>query len=396
LKRWIAVALAVVLSAGVVATVRVMAQSSEDDTRVLVRFKKGITRAERDEAVSEKKAEKAGEIYADSDVWVVSSKEGKKDKKLAADFAKDKRVVYAEPDIELHLTLANPNDALFTEEYSHQRINSLAGWTLYPGVYSSSGGPTIAVVDTGIDTNHPDLVGHIDTAKSRCFGFLCVLTGYEDDNGHGTHTAGTAGAAANNGVGIAGVAFNTKIMALKVCNAAGTCSTSDVASAVNYARTNGAKVVSMSLGGGGTATLQTAVTNAWNAGLVLVAAAGNDGNATLNYPAAYQEVISVAATDASDRRASFSNANGDVELAAPGVSVVAPYNDGGYRYLSGTSMATPHVAGLAALLFGQHPTWTNAAVRNQMDQCSDDLGALGRDTSFGFGRINLGRALGVC
>jgi thermitase len=224
-----------------------------------------------------------------------------------------------------------------------------------------------------------------------------VFTGYEDDNGHGTHTAGTAGAAANNGVGIAGVAYNTKIMALKVCNAAGTCSTSDVASAVNYARMNGAKVISMSLGSSGnSATLQTAVANAWNAGLVLVASAGNNGNSTLNYPAAYSQVISVAATDAADRKASFSNTNADVELAAPGVSVLAPYNNGGYRYLSGTSMSAPHVAGLAALLFGQHPTWTNAAVRNQMDQCSDDLGAGGRDTSFGFGRINLGRALGVC
>jgi subtilisin family serine protease len=167
-------------------------------------------------------------------------------------------------------------------------------------------------------------------------------------------------------------------------------------SGINWARTHGAKVVSMSLGGGGTATLQTAVANAYNAGLVLVAAAGNDGNSNINYPAGYAQVISVAATDANDAHASFSNTNSDVEVAAPGVSVLSSYNDGGYTYLSGTSMATPHVAGLAALLFGQHPTWTNAAVRNQIDQCSDDLGAAGKDTSFGFGRINLGRALGTC
>jgi subtilisin family serine protease len=107
-------------------------------------------------------------------------------------------------------------------------------------------------------------------------------------------------------------------------------------------------------------------------------------------------VISVAATDANDNRASFSTFNADVEIAAPGVSVLATYNDGGYRAISGTSMSTPHVSGLAALLRGQNPTWTNTQVRNRMNACSDDLGAAGRDDSFGNGRINLGRALGSC
>jgi thermitase len=277
-----------------------------------------------------------------------------------------------------------------------QRINAVAGWTSYPGAYTNSGGPTIAVIDTGIDRNHPDLAGKIDTANSRCFGLLCFLTGYEDDNGHGSHTAGTAAALTNNAIGVAGVAVNSRLMIIKVCNAAGTCQTSDIVSGINWASSHGAKIVSMSLGGGGTATLQTAVANAYNNGVTLVAAAGNDGNTAINYPAGYAQVVSVAATDASDAHASFSNANADVELAAPGVNVLSTYSGDGYTTLSGTSMSTPHVAGLAALLKGQNPSWSPAQIRARMNACSDDLGAAGRDDVFGNGRINLGRALGTC
>jgi thermitase len=150
------------------------------------------------------------------------------------------------------------------------------------------------------------------------------------------------------------------------------------------------------LGGGGTSTLQTAVANAYNNGVTLVAAAGNDGNTAINYPAGYAQVVSVAATDSSDAHASFSNANADVELAAPGVDVLSTYSGDGYTTLSGTSMSTPHVAGLAALLKGQNPSWTPAQIRARMNACSDDLGAPGWDSTFGNGRINLGRALGTC
>jgi subtilisin family serine protease len=125
-----------------------------------------------------------------------------------------------------------------------------------------------------------------------------------------------------------------------------------------------------------------------------VAAAGNDGDATHNYPAAYSEVVSVAATDNRDARASFSNANADVEVAAPGVNVLSSYNssDTSYTTLSGTSMATPHVSGVAAVIFGRNPAQTAAQVRTKLDASVDDLGAAGRDTSFGFGRVNLVKA----
>ncbi len=395
MRRWTVLALAGTLLVAAVVAAPTTAKQGDEDARVLVKFKKDVKQEDREQAVKDKKAKKVDEVYGD-DVWVVESEEGKKDKDLANDFANDSKVVYAEPDVQLHISVANPSDARFGEQYALQRVNAVAGWTSYPGVYTSSGGPTIAVIDTGIDRNHPDLVGKIDTANSRCFGLLCFLTGYEDDNGHGSHTAGTAAASTNNAIGVAGVAINSRLMILKACNAAGTCNTSDTAGAVNWASSHGAKVISMSFGGGGTTTMQTAVANAYTNGVTLVAAAGNDGNATLNYPAAYSQVVSVAATDANDARASFSNANADVELAAPGVNVLSTYSGDGYRTISGTSMSTPHVAGLAALLKGQLTSRTPAQIRARMNACSDDLGAPGRDDGFGNGRINLGRALGSC
>jgi subtilisin family serine protease len=155
-------------------------------------------------------------------------------------------------------------------------------------------------------------------------------------------------------------------------------------------------VISMSLGGGASSTLQSAVNYAWQNGgangSVLVAAAGNDGDATLNYPAAYPNVVSVAATDNRDQRASFSNANSDVEVAAPGVNVLSSYNDGGYRTLSGTSMATPHASGTTAIIWDKYPTATAAQIVAKLDAATDDLGPAGRDTSYGFGRVNLLKA----
>lgn len=396
MKRWTVLALAgTLLVAAVISAPTRAAKPDGEDARVLVKFKKDVKQADRDKAVKDKEAKKVDEVYGD-DVWVVESEEGKKDKDLANDFRRDPKVVYAEPDVDLHISVTAPNDPSFGQQYAMQRINAVAGWTSYPGAYVSSGGPTIAVIDTGIDRNHPDLASKLDTVNSRCFGTLCFLTGYEDDHGHGTHTAGTAAAATNNAVGVAGVAVNSRIMALKACDVIGTCNTSSAASAINWAVSRGAKVISMSFGGGSTTTMQNAVASAYNAGVTLVAAAGNDGNSTLNYPAAYAQVVSVAATDSADNRASFSNMNNDVEIAAPGVGVLSTVSGDTYTTMSGTSMSTPHVAGLAALLKGQNPAWTPAQIRARMNSCSDDLGSPGWDSSYGNGRINLGRALGSC
>jgi thermitase len=207
-----------------------------------------------------------------------------------------------------------------------------------------------------------------------------------DDNMHGTHVAGTISARANNDVGVAGVDPGAGFAICKALRtAAGTGLTSDVANCINWTHTSGAKVISMSLGGGESTTLRNAVLNAWKGGAangsVLIAAAGNDGDATLNYPAAYAEVVSVAATDHNDARVSFSSVNPDVEIAPPGVSVLSTIPGGQYARLPGTSMATPHVSGVAGVLWQLFPGDTAAGIRGRLSAAVDDKGAPGRDSS---------------
>jgi thermitase len=332
---------------------------------------------------------------------------------VASRLNKSSVVNYAEPNQILRAT-AVPNDPRFSELYGLNNtgqtggtpdadIDAPEGWDAAAlGAFPNSGGPKVGIVDTGILATHEDLAGKVaGCAQSR--GVLPILAGSiqvgscADDNGHGTHTSGTITANANNGKGVAGVAFNSPLVVCKALGGPlGQGSTSDVANCITWVKDQGAKVISMSLGGGDSTTLHNAVNYAWSGGgangAVVIAAAGNDGDSTVNYPAGYAEAVSVAATDNRDARASFSNANSDVEIAGPGVNVLSSYNDGGYRTLSGTSMATPHVAGVAAIIWGRNAAATASTIRSKLDAAVDDLGPAGRDTSFGFGRVNLQKA----
>ncbi|HYH59434.1 MAG TPA: S8 family serine peptidase [Thermoleophilaceae bacterium] len=312
-------------------------------------------------------------------------------------------VRYAEVNKILHTT-AVPNDPRFGEMYGLDRIDAPEGWDLAGlGTFPTAGGVKVGIVDTGIQANHPDLVGKtVDCAQSRgtlIFAGQIREGSCADDNDHGTHVAGTIAANTNNGIGVAGVAFNAR---LSICRALGgplgTGATSDVANCINWLATKGVKVISMSLGGGASSTLQTAVRNAWKnggaTGAVVIAAAGNDGNSAVNYPAGYAEVVSVAATDEADARASYSNANADVEISAPGSNVLSTVRGGGYAEISGTSMATPHVSGVTAVLWQLNPGATAATIRSRLTAAVNDLGPAGRDPQFGFGRVNLCRAAG--
>jgi thermitase len=318
-------------------------------------------------------------------------------------------VHYAEPNFILR-TQATPNDPLYSQLYGLHNtgqtggtndadIDAPEGWDAAGlGAFPATGGPKIGIVDTGIDQTHPDLSGKTVNCADSTGGLLIEGT-CVDDNMHGTHVAGTISARTNNGVGVAGTTPNASFAICKALRtAAGTGLTSDVANCINWTHTRGAKVISMSLGGGESTTLRNAVVNAWKGGAangsVLIAAAGNDGDATLNYPAAYAEVVSVAATDHNDARASFSNANSDVEIAAPGVNVLSTIPGGQYARLSGTSMATPHVSGVAGVLWQRFPGDTAAGIRGRLTAAVDDKGAAGRDSSFGFGRVNLCKAAG--
>jgi subtilisin family serine protease len=318
-------------------------------------------------------------------------------------------VTYAEPNFILKAT-ATPNDPLFSQLYGLHNtgqtggrndadIDAPEGWDAAGlGTFPATGGVKIGIVDTGIDQTHPDLSGKTTDCATAAVG-VTMNGGCADDNMHGTHVAGTISAKANNATGVTGVAFNSTLAICKALHtAAGTGLTSDVANCINWTHTRGAKVISMSLGGGASTTLQNAVANAWKGGAangsVLIAAAGNDGDSTVNYPAGYSEVVSVAATDHNDARASFSNTNPDVEVAAPGVDVLSTIPGGLYAELSGTSMATPHASGVAGVLWQRFPADTAAGIRSRLSGGVDDLGPAGRDPSFGFGRVNLCRSAG--
>jgi thermitase len=303
-------------------------------------------------------------------------------------------VAYAEPNVRLH-ALAAPSDPLVGQMGDLALIHALPAWdAIGLGAFPATGGAPVGIVDTGIDDTHEDLAGRVAACGGAVNGKIepgaCV-----DDNDHGTHVAGTIGAVADNGVGITGVSFASKLIVCKALDAEGSGSTADIASCIDWVHDRGAKVISLSLGGPGTTTLATAVKDAWanggRSGSVIVAAAGNDGDATVEYPSGYPQVVSVAAVDDAGAHASFSNANEKVEIAAPGVNVLSTKRGGGYVRFSGTSMATPHVAGAAALLWGLHKRSTANTIRGDLDSTVADAGPAGRDPQFGFGILDLAR-----
>jgi len=281
-------------------------------------------------------------------------------------------------------------------------IDAPEGWDAAGiGGFPATGGVKVGVIDTGIDGDNPEFAGRI----SNCVQSTSMLTinsgiraGCDDTDGHGTEVAGILAASANNGVGIAGVAFDSPI---GVCRALedglGRGSISNVVNCLDWLRTHGAKVISMSFGGPSSTALSDAVKRAWNggSGAVLLAAAGNDGGAGTLYPAGYSQVVSVASTDQVDAWGG-SNRNADVEVAAPGVDIVTTARGGGYAHGTGTSAATPYAAGVAAVMRQMYPGATAAQIRNGLGWATLDLGAPGRDTTFGFGRVSLCKAMQAC
>jgi hypothetical protein len=277
-------------------------------------------------------------------------------------------------------------------------------------------GVSIAIIDSGINYNHPDLDGNYRGGRD----FVECDDDPMDVYGHGTHVAGTACAEDNdNGdpdgpYGVVGVAPECDLYALRVLDDAGWGYSSDLTAAMDWAVLNGIQVANLSLGWdiNPGETVKVAFDNAAAEGLVIVAAACNNGNRpgkgdNVCYPALYDSVIAVAATDSNDARASFSSTGDQVELAAPGVSVFSTWNDntsyldpqpvcdpeeGCYKYGSGTSMASPHVAGTAALILAVHPDWTPEDVRNQLHTTADDLGATEWDPQYGYGLVDADEA----
>lgn len=280
-----------------------------------------------------------------------------------------------------------PNDALYGKyQWNLPLIDTEKGWRFNKG----SKDVIVGVVDTGVALNHPDLKGR-------------VLSGYnvfdnsasaEDDVGHGTHVAGVISALVNNGRGVAGMTWNNPILPVKVLNSSGEGNTYNVAEGIIWAADHGAKVINMSLGNYAEASfLHDAVKYAFDKDVVLVAASGNDNTSRPGYPAAYPEVFAVAATDSKSQKAPFSNYGDYIDAAAPGVNIASTYLNNQYAALSGTSMASPHVTALAALIRSENPKLTNVQVMDIMRKSANDLGDKGKDIYFGHGEIDVVQAL---
>jgi subtilisin family serine protease len=277
------------------------------------------------------------------------------------------------------------------------------------GAYQNT---VVGIIDTGIRANHQDLTGKVLGGRNYCPSLLCLIgtvnpNNWADDNGHGTHVAGITGAHGNNGLGVTGVAYmnEVKFLAVKVCGGPlGLCNAAGITNGIIWAVDNGAHVLNLSLGGGApSAATQNALQYALNNNVLPVCASGNDGAETVSYPAAFPQCMAVGSSNWSDERATYSNAGPEVEVAAPGGDVeTAPHsyilsswytNDTAYAYAAGTSMATPQVAGLAALLRATGVSSSAAEIRQIIKDTADDRGAPGFDNAFGYGRINVYRAL---
>jgi len=297
-----------------------------------------------------------------------------------------------------------PNDPMYLggQQWGLGQVHAPRGW------YVSTGhAVTVAVVDGGVDLDHPDLVGSLWVNPGEIpgngidddgNGFVDDVHGWDfvDDDGmpddiygHGTHVAGIVGATTDNALGMAGMGWEGKVMAVRVLETQdGT--VQDVAQGIEYAVDQGAQVINLSLGACylDMQEMRDAVTYAQDAGVLLVAAAGNTSGSCPFYPAAYDDVIGVAATDSNDQRASFSTYGSHVYVAAPGVAIQSTTLGGGYGGKSGTSMATPMVSGLAALLWTHCPGSTSSQIAQTIADGAVDLGAAGWDSYYGWGRID--------
>lgn len=324
-------------------------------------------------------------------------------------------VAYAELDYIASAQVV-PNDSNYGKQWGLEQIGAPQAWEVTTGASDI----VIAVVDSGIDLEHEDLEAKVWRNTGEIAfngkdddgnGYVDDVEGWHfytngaggdwlvsDDNGHGTHVSGIAAAATNNGKGVAGVAWDSPIMTVKVLGSDATGPYSSIAAGIIYAVDNGARIINLSLGGESfSQTLCNAVTTATSKGRIVVAASGNDGPAIL-YPAMCPGALAVAATDASDEHASFSNAGSRIDLAAPGVNIWSTWyasllHLGTYASRGGTSQAAPFVSGAAALVWSRWPGLTAGGVKAQLLATAKDVGQPGKDDETGWGRLDVAAAV---
>jgi serine protease len=342
--------------------------------------------------------ERAGDQLVYTSTAVVSAEQAVGTATAAADGGD---LVAVEPDTPVAalesadtVTASASNDAVRAQQWALDRAAFESVWPT-----TSGSGVIVAVVDTGVQANHPDLAGQVlpgyqflHTGSTATSGPTSPAV---DDHGHGTHVAGIIAAVANNAAGVAGAAPGVKILPVKALSATGGGWDSDVAAGIGWAVANGAKVVNLSVGGGGPGLIDVAINDAVANGVIVFAAAGNGGaGAAASYPGAGVNAIAVASVDSGMTRSSFSNTGGYVDLAAPGGAILSTAMGSGYSTMSGTSMATPYAAALGALVRARYPAWTVAQVRERILTTADDLGTTGKDVEYGCGFLDPVEATG--
>ncbi len=332
---------------------------------------------------------------------------------------KNPNVLWAQPNYRYHALQCVPAEPFYATDQTWEmaQIHAPQGWGLFPNCPTTPPGGaaiTVALVDTGLDFSHPDLAA----AAVPGWDYIHGDADASDDEGHGTFVAGLIAASWNN-QGMAGVAGGVRILPMKVLDSGGNGTSDSVVQGILGAVSGGAKIINLSLGGGGFGDAeQQALDTAISAGLIVVAASGNDGGAVL-YPAAYPPVVSVGATDPTGNVAWYSNRGENLDLVAPGGGGAAGFNssidmfsaawsgapsayfprrgpgvpDNEYCSGAGTSYATPLVSAAMALVWSLYPQWTASQVQDRVISSTDDLGTPGWDTTYGYGRLNLERAL---
>jgi thermitase len=365
------------------------APAPEPTTRLIVRFTPQSGRASQIDA-----HQTAGAVRADvlslPDTVRVEVPASTADAALAS-YTSRGDVVYAEPDY-VETALETPSDPSFPSQWGMQKINAPTAWNVTHG----AAGVRVAVVDCGVfdagsgraasdgQPGHPDLRGKVAMDRD----FTGSSTGSDDFCNHGTHVAGIVAAATNNSIGVAGVGYNVTLINAKVLNDTGSGFISDIADGIVWSADSGAKVINMSLGRDGTCSVTeaTAINYAWAKGAVVVAAAGNSGLPQAGAPGNCANVIAVAAVDQNDVRPSFSNYGTGVDVAAPGVGIISTTRDGAYTSFNGTSMASPHVAGLAGLIWSLN---TNATPQSVVDRINAGASKIsGTGSLWTYGRID--------
>lgn len=384
-----------------------MQEKTEVTGQIIVHFKPGVTDAEITAVLNQYNASIKGKIPGINST-VVSVQPGQENSVRQA-LSTNPIVKYSEPDYIQHVLMV-PNDQFFANQWDlantgqtiqgnkgtpNADIHAEQGWDVSQGA-----GVKVAIIDTGIDLSHPDLASKVVAQK------IIVTTSINDMFGHGTHVAGIIAADTNNGTGVAGVCPQCQLIIIKAMDDNGLGQTSNLATAITWAADNGAKVINMSEGGGQFSQTQAdAVAYAWGKGAVIVGAAGNTNTNQQFYPAADPTVVSVAAVDNMDKKASFSNFGSWVNVAAPGESIFSTLPTHAYvmqtkeklnlnyDYLSGTSMAAPVVSGAVALLWTSKFGTSNTAVVQRLLSTADKVAGTGQ--FWQDGRIDLAKALGV-